>query len=111
MTRLRHICASLALATMGLTIVSLAPSAALSQPAGEDSVIGYALENLVSGTSATVHVGETAYAVRPLRTWKSVSGHWCRHYEMTVTEPNRTPSRSEATRCRQDGLWLPLAVE
>ena len=111
MTRLRQICASFVLVAASLAAVPLAPSTARGQPAGEDSAIGYALENLVSGAAATVHVGETAYAVKPLRTWKSVSGHWCRHYEMTVTEPNRTPSRSEATRCRQDGLWLPLAVE
>jgi hypothetical protein len=101
MIRLRHICAALALVAATLPVLE-----GRAQPAGQDSAIGYALENLVSGTSATVHVGDTAYAVTPLRTWKSVSGHWCRRYEMTVTEPGNTPSRSEATRCRQDGVWM-----
>ena len=106
MIRLRHICACLALILAGLSAWE-----GRAQPAGEDGVIGYALENLVSGTSATVHVGETAYAVTPIRTWKSVSGHWCRRYEMTVTEPGNAPQRSEATRCREDGLWLEAPAE
>ena len=101
MTRLRHRAASLA-----LVAAILLGWDGRAQPAGEDSVIGYALENLGSGTSATVHVGEAAYAITPLRTWKSVTGHWCRRYEMTVTQPGAAPARSEATRCRQDGLWL-----
>ena len=110
MTRLRHIRGAL-VAIAAILATTLTAGDGRAQPAGGDSVIGYALENLVSGTSATVHVGETIYAVTPTRTWKSVSGHWCRRYEMTVTEPGSASQSSEATRCRQGGLWLEPPAE
>lgn len=74
----------------------------------EDSAVGYALEHFVSGGSATLRVGDTAYSVTPLRTWKSVSGHWCRRYRLVLIGPGAAPRRSEATRCRQGGVWRKL---
>lgn len=104
MTRLRHIGACLALCA------ALAPWAARAQTDVEDTV-QYTLENLVSGTAVTVGLGGTEVAVTPIRTWKSVSGHWCRRYELVIAEPGNAPERSEATRCRQDGVWKPLPEE
>jgi len=107
MTRLRLICClALALGLSGL----LAPEAR-AQMTVRDDAIGYALENLVSGTSATLRLGETEVSVTALRTWKSVSGHWCRRFELVITEPGNAPDRSEATRCRQDGSWKRLPEE
>jgi len=101
MTRLRRIALGLALCA------ALAPWSARAETDVEGTV-QYALENLVSGTAATVGLGGTEVAVTPIRTWKSVSGHWCRRFELVITEPGNAPDRSEATRCRQDGVWKPL---
>lgn len=76
-----------------------------------DDAIGYALENLVSGTSATLRLGGTEVSVTPQRTWKSVSGHWCRRYELVVSEPGAGLERDEGTRCRQDGVWRPVSED
>ena len=96
---------------LGLCLVlcaALLPWTARAEIDVEDTV-QYALENLVSGTAATVGLGGTEVAVTPVRTWKSVSGHWCRRYALVITEPGGMPERSEATRCRQDGIWKKLA--
>ena len=107
MTRLR-IMGGLALA---LGLFGIAAAAAPAQMTVRDDAIGYALENLVSGTTTTVRFGQTAVSVTPLRTWKSVSGHWCRRYELYVSAPGNTPRRSEATRCRQDNVWKLLPAD
>lgn len=102
MTRLRLLCGCLAL---GLGLSGPFARDADAQMTVGDDAIGYALENLVSGTSATLRFGDTEVSVTPLRTWKSVSGHWCRRYEQVIAEPGATPERDQATRCRQDGVW------
>lgn len=105
MTRLRHI----ACLALGLGLAGLTAAEATGQMTVRDDAIGYALENLVSGTPATLSLGETEVTVTALRTWKSVSNHWCRRYELVVAEPGGAPTREEATRCRQDGIWKPVA--
>lgn len=107
MTRLRHI----ACLALGLGLAGLTATEASAQMTVRDDAIGYALENLVSGTPATLSLGEAEVTVTPLRTWKSVSGHWCRRYELAVAEPGAEPARDQATRCRQDGIWKPVAEE
>jgi surface antigen len=71
-----------------------------------ESAVQYALENLTSGiTTASVYSG-TEVKIMPVRTWKSVSGHYCREYQITVTEPASSPDYSEHTRCRDSsGRW------
>ncbi|HUS97560.1 MAG TPA: hypothetical protein VMX97_12540 [Hyphomicrobiaceae bacterium] len=64
-----------------------------------------ALETLLSGETKTAVLGDTEVIVKPLRTWKSISGHYCRRYQVTVTEPASATVRSESTRCRESGVW------
>ena len=73
-----------------------------------ESTVQFALENVLSGTPVSARDGTAEIVVQPLRTWKSVSGHWCRRFEVVVTEDGGAPRRSEATRCRQDGIWKRL---
>lgn len=108
MTRSRILGGCLALA---VALSGLVGWEARAQMTVRDDAIGYALENLVSGTSTTIRLGETSVSVTPLRTWKSVSGHWCRRYELVIGEPGDAPERSEETRCRQEGVWRPVPDE
>ncbi len=71
-----------------------------------EETVQYALEHLTSGISAAALIKGTQVTVMPTRTWKSVSGHYCRRYEITVTEPGTDPDHGEWTRCRDgDGIW------
>ena len=71
-----------------------------------EEAVQYALENLTSGISTVSLIEGTEVTVMPTRTWKSVTGHYCRRYEITVTEPGSDPDRREWTRCRDsDGIW------
>lgn len=100
MMRLLTIAAFLAFAASGL---SASTARAEITP---ESTLQYALENLVSGTAATARIGDTEISVTPVRTWKSVSGHWCRRFEMTISQSGAAIERNEATRCRDsDGIW------
>lgn len=104
MRRLRHIGAGLAI--LGASLLSSQAPAEITL----ESTVQYALENLISGAAAKAELGETDVAVTPIRTWKSVTGHWCRRYEVVVTAPDADADadRTEATRCRQDGIWKRL---
>ena len=75
------------------------------------TTVQYALENLVSGTAVTTKRGKTQITVTPIRTWKSVSDHWCRLYAVIVTAPGKAQNRTEETRCRQTGIWKRLPRE
>ena len=99
MSRLRIMAACLALAAAGVVAGSA------DAQTTRESAVQFALENVVSGTPVPARVGTADIVVKPLRTWKSVSGHWCRRYELYVTAPGNTPQRSEETRCREDGVW------
>ena len=99
MSRRRIMAAGLALSLAGVVAWSAAAQTT------RESAVQFALENVVSGTPVPARVGTADIVVKPIRTWKSVSGHWCRRYEVYVTAPGNTPRRSEATRCRQDGVW------
>ena len=71
-----------------------------------EAAVQYALEHLTSGISAASMFQGTEVTIMPVRTWKSVSGHYCRRYEITVREPASEPNRAEGTRCREsDGNW------
>ena len=65
-----------------------------------EATVEYALEHLVSGNPTTTQVEGTKVSVTPLRTWKSVSGHWCRRYELIVSKPGTAADEKEGTRCR-----------
>ena len=73
--------------------------------------VQFALENIISGNAATAVVAGIAVKVMPTRTWKSVSGHYCRRYVITVTEPGADPVHGERTRCRVKGGWWTLVKE
>ncbi len=71
-----------------------------------EGTVQYALENLTSGRSTAALIDGTQVTVMPTRTWKSVTGHYCRRYEIIVTEPGADPNHGEWTRCRDaDGTW------
>lgn len=74
-----------------------------------ESAIQTALERLQSGVMLTEQSsdGITDIGARPLRTWKSVSGHYCREYEVRVTDKGtRIPTITTGSRCRgADGIW------
>jgi len=79
---------------------------ALNGAARYETTVQYALENLRSGIEATAVFADTKFTVVPLRTWKSVSGTYCRRYEYRM---HRMPDEffsGEQTRCRDgNGTW------
>jgi surface antigen len=85
---------------------AFAPAARAETP--YEAAVQYALEYLTSGISTASMFRGTEVTVRPVRTWKSVSGHYCRKYEITVTEPGTGPVHGEKTRCRVEGGWWKL---
>lgn len=92
-------------ALAGLVFACGSAMAAEAQAPYEES-IQYALERLTSGISANSLVGGTAVTVKPIRTWKSVSGHYCRQYEITIAKPDSSADQREGIRCRDgDGKW------
>lgn len=97
-------------ACLALSAACLVAPEADAQTTREETV-QFALENVLSGTPVSGRDGTADLVVRPLRTWKSVSGHWCRRFELLVWQSGGTPERSEATRCREDGTWKPLPAE
>jgi surface antigen len=79
---------------------------AAEAPASFEASIQYALERLTSGVSANSQIGETEVTVKPTRTWKSVTGHYCRQYEITIAKPDSTMNQDQGIRCRDvDGIW------
>ncbi len=106
MSSARLITALVAFAVAGPVAVSAA------SPDEVERAVQYALEKLPSGILTKGTDGGTRIEVSPLRTWKSVSGHYCRQYALTVTEPGSAPERSQATRCRDnDGIWKRVKSE
>jgi surface antigen len=71
-----------------------------------EETVQYALENLTSGTSTAAMIDGARFTVMPVRTWKSVSGHYCRQFEVTLAKPASGADRAEGVRCRDgDGVW------
>ena len=71
-----------------------------------EQTVQYALEHLTSGISTFSEIAGTQVPVMPIRTWKSVTGHYCRKYEISVTKPGSDSDHGEWTRCRDnDGIW------
>ena len=105
MRRLRHIAACLVVVAASLPAWGARGQITL------ESTVQYALENLISGAAANAELGQSSVSVIPIRTWKSVSGHWCRRYEVVVMAPGNASERTEATRCREDGVWKRLPQE
>ena len=96
-----HLAASLMLAP-------LSAGAAIAQNPAVEKTLQTALERLQSGVPLTEFSdnGETEISARPLRTWKSVSGHFCRAYEVRVSHKGQLPVIETGTRCRgTDGMW------
>ena len=88
---------------LGLT-AGFAPGAKAESP--YYGAIRYALEKLISGIHTESFFGGVDVAVTPIRTWKSVSGHYCREYDITVTKPGTKAQKERETRCRDKGEWL-----
>jgi surface antigen len=97
-------------ALISLLIPCTSAVAGEAQAPYEES-IQYALERLTSGISANSQIGDVEVTVKPTRTWKSVSGYYCRQYEITIAKPGSAPnqdvpSQGEGIRCRDgDGIW------
>ena len=77
--------------------------------ADTETTIQATLEGVPSGV-AVVGVsddGFTSITVRPLRTWKSKTGHYCREYSLSF---HSAVAREEiSVRCREpDGRWAAL---
>ena len=93
-----------------LAITATASAATIETPYEEP--IQYALENLTSGVSTSSQVRGTEVVVKPIRTWKSVSGHYCRRYEISIAEPGSPVYEGERTRCREkSGVWKAVAED
>jgi hypothetical protein len=93
-----------------LAIAASASAASVETPYEEP--IQYALENLTSGVSTSSQVRGTEVMIRPVRTWKSVSGHYCRRYEISIAEPGAPVFMGERTRCREtNGGWKAVAED
>jgi surface antigen len=87
-------------------LIAHTPAVAVEAQAPYEESIQYALERLTSGISANSQVGEVAVTVKPTRTWKSVTGHYCRQYELTIAKPDSIPNQKDGIRCRDgDGIW------
>ena len=87
-----------------LAMAATASAATVETPYEEP--IQYALENLTSGISTSATVRGTDVSIKPIRTWKSVSGHYCRRYEIIIAEPDEPVFEGERTRCREkSGGW------
>lgn len=100
------------LVAWGSALALTAASAEASVETPYEEPIQYALENLTSGISTTTRVRGTEVIVMPIRTWKSVSGHYCRRYEIKITEPGSSSFEDERTRCREKtGTWKPVAQD
>ncbi len=69
-----------------------------------------ALEAEVSDTSRRWHNPQSGAAgsVTPVRTYRTVSGVFCREFEETITTNGNTETRRD-TACRdRQGVWQPL---
>ena len=108
-----------ALAAALLALAAAGPAAAqvfagysgltATEQARAATTLQQALETLRSGQSAE-WTGDSppvrGYA-RPLATFRSTGGHWCRVFEEAViTEAGATVREATACRSRDDGRWL-----
>jgi len=87
-------------------LIAYTPAFSIEAQTPYEESIQYALERLTSGISANSRVGDAEITVKPIRTWRSVSGHYCRQYELTIAKPDSNPDQEEGIRCRDgDGVW------
>ncbi len=88
-------------------------AAAAVERASLRATIDQALESRASGETVAwrAPAGLAAAAVTPVRTYRSVSGHWCREYYIESDAALPAPAM-RATACRDDGgRWLPVRRE
>jgi len=70
------------------------------------AVIQNALETLPSGQRADWVGRDLGFGyVKPIRTWKSVTGHYCRSFEERVYTVAGQMRRRQLTACRVNGTW------
>ena len=68
----------------------------------------HALERQQSGFSIATRApdGDGVALIRPLRSWKSVSGHFCRAFKTTIEPTSGLRTERTETACRDDdGVW------
>ena len=69
------------------------------------STMQTALEKTLSGEPSSWQVSDREFGtLRPVETWKSQSGHWCRRYDETAFIGGVSRKR-EKIACRNDGRW------
>ena len=92
-----------------LALASALPSslAAAEAEPGVERTTQSALEHVQSGVPMTaVLPGGVELTVRPVRTWRSVTGHFCREYDLWLVRSGQPPQGMRRTRCRDaDGNW------
>lgn len=91
------------LARGAIAALAMASTTATASTSPVEQAVQFALERLQSRVPfVSTHADGSRIEVRVLRTWKSVSGHYCRHYEARVGQ--RLVDR--AVRCRDgDAIW------
>ena len=89
-----------------IALAVASPASAANESKSLESAIQYALEKLPSGVTSQQNVGGAQIAITPLRTWKSVSGHYCREYEEQVLNADAPVRKRRRVRCRSaSGEW------
>ena len=72
-----------------------------------ESVVQSVLERRRSGEREDWVGGDQEFGyVRPLRSWKSTSGHWCREFEERVYGADGRKRTRTAVACRDNGRWI-----
>lgn len=114
-TTIRRLLAALTLtgaATSPLAAADFHTGLPLASIAAAGDTLQTALETLRSGARADwVGADEGFGYVKPLRTWKSKSGHWCREFEERVYTSTGDRINRRAVACRTgEGQWVITGV-
>lgn len=78
-----------------------------------NQVVQNALENVLSGTVLSWQnpVSGHSGSVKPVRTFRSKSGLYCRDYDETLSIGDRTETYTDAACRGADGQWNPVVVK
>ncbi|WP_439816128.1 hypothetical protein [Zavarzinia sp. CC-PAN008] len=86
-------------------------AAQVQQAAALTAAVGRALESATSGAQVNWVDPDTGVQaeVRPVRTWRSASGHWCRAFQQEL-RLGPAAERQDRVACRTgSGTWEPVA--
>ncbi|WP_169567198.1 hypothetical protein [Sneathiella limimaris] len=94
-----------------LTTACVTPSPAQDPEQEKQSLIQNVLEKNVSGQSGGLQLTNTdRVIVTPVKTWKSVTGHFCRSYITEAWNDRTLQAKTTATACRnKHGKWITVS--